>query len=307
VRAVAAAILFLIVATRTAPAADAEAVRRGEYLFHAAGCAGCHTEKTGPGKGDRGPLAAGGRRLKTPFGVFYGPNITPDPVHGIGRWSDADFIRALREGVAPDGRHYYPVFPYASFTLMNEHDMLDLKAYLFSLPPVAKPNVPHEVRFPFGFRFLLGFWKRLYFAPGPFRPDPARDTAWNRGAYLTNALGHCGECHTPRDRLGGLRRDRWLAGTRDGPDGEAVPNLTPDRETGLGAWSAGDIAEVLASGMTRDGDFVGGAMGEVADNTARLAEDDRRAIVVYLRGLPPIHNPVKAKKKGKTARRDPEW
>ena len=146
---------------------------------------------------------AGGAALLTPFGTFYGPNITPDPDHGIARWSDADFIRAMREGTAPDGRHYYPAFPYTSFTLMTDEDLLALKAYIFTLPPAAVPSRPHDLSFPFGFRGLMWTWKLLYLAPGPFVPDPARDADWNRGAYLVEGVGHCGECHTPRGFLGG--------------------------------------------------------------------------------------------------------
>jgi len=224
---VAALFIFLIAGAAWAqPAPDL--VRRGAYVFAAAGCISCHTDFKNKGK----PLA-GGRALKTPFGTFYGPNITPDPVYGIGRWSDADFIRALREGVSPSGDDYFPVFPYTAFSQMTDGDMVAMKAYIFSLPAVARPNRAHDVPAPFRWRFLQRFWKWLYFAPGPYRPDPVRGAEWNRGAYLVRALVHCGQCHTPRNALGALDRDRWLAGADDGPDGEGTPNITPHRESGL--------------------------------------------------------------------------
>ncbi len=272
--------------------ADAPDPARGKYLLAAGGCAACHTDKKNKGR----PLA-GGRALKTPFGVFFTPNITPDKKTGIGNWSDADFVRALRHGVAPDGSHYFPAFPYPSYTRMTERDMLDLKAYLFTLAPVVQANKPHQLKTPFGWRFLVGFWKTLYFTPGPLVPEPRKDDVWNRGAYLVRALGHCGECHTPRDALGGPKRGMELAGTDAGPEGGVIPNITPDEETGIGRWSAGDIASLLESGLMPDADYVGGQMGEVVDeNTGRLTDADRRAIVAYLRALDPVRNPVKRKK-----------
>jgi mono/diheme cytochrome c family protein len=288
--------LMVAAAALTAPpsafGATADPVR-GKYVLAAAGCAACHTDKKNKGR----PLA-GGRALKTPFGVFYSPNITPDPVHGIGRWSDADFVRALRHGRAPDGGHFFPAFPYPSYTAMNERDMLDLKAHLFTLPPVAQPNKPHDLTPPFGWRFLVSFWKLLYFTPGPYRPDPAKGDEWNRGAYLVRALGHCGECHTPRDPLGGKKPGMELAGTESGPEGGIIPNITPDKDTGIGGWRDRQLADFLESGMQPDGDYVGGAMGEVIDeNTGRLTDADRRAIIAYLKSLPPVRHKVEKKKK----------
>ncbi|HEX6979621.1 MAG TPA: cytochrome c [Alphaproteobacteria bacterium] len=287
-----AAASVLAFAACTLPAAaqspDHEAVRRGEYLFNAGGCFGCHTDVKGGG-----PPLAGGRPLHTPFGTFYGPNITPDPDHGIGRWTEADFIRAMRQGIRPDGAHYYPVFPYTSFTGMTDGDLRDLWAYLRSVPPVARPNRAHEVRFPFSLRPLLTVWKWLNFTPGPFSLDDTQPPDVNRGAYLVRAVAHCGECHTPRDALGGPDSSRLLAGTSDGPDGERVPNITPHPETGIGAWSTADLLDVLKLGMTPDGDFVGGSMGEVVRNTtSKLSDDDLRAVVAYLKSLPPVENRV---------------
>ncbi len=267
--------------------ADPAQIERGAYIFAAADCGACHTNVK-----EKGPLLAGGRPLATPFGTFYSPNITPDPETGIGRWTDADFVRALREGVSPDGSHYFPAFPYPSFTGMTDQDMLDLKAYIFSLPPVVQPDREHEIDFPFGWRFSVWFLKQLNFTEGPFAPEPARSAEWNRGAYLVEALAHCGECHTPRGWLGGLDRAAAYSGTTDGPDGEKVPNITPDPETGLGTWSATDVIRLLRTGQLPDGDFVGSVMGEVVENgTSKLTDADRAAIAAYLAGLPSIGNP----------------
>lgn len=273
----------------SAPAmAQSEVLERGAVLFAAAGCANCHTDRK-----NEGELLAGGRSLITPFGTFYAPNITPDPEHGIGDWSDEDFIRALREGVAPDGSHYFPSFPYTSYTNMTDEDMLAIKAYIFSLEPVAQEARPHELDFPYSQRWALPFWKWLHFEPGPKplaegAPDDVR-----RGAYLVEAVSHCGECHTPRDRLGGLDRSMWLAGSTDGAEGEKVPNITPDAATGIGDWSVDDITFLLGMGLLPDGDVVGSTMWEVvSDGTDQLSAEDQEAIAAYLMALPPIeHRP----------------
>jgi mono/diheme cytochrome c family protein len=287
-RAAAAAILLMLAAGPGRAADSGDIVARGAYLFTAAGCAGCHTDIAHQGA----PLA-GGRALKTPFGTFYGPNITADKTAGIGAWTDADFIAALGHGQAPDGSNLYPVFPYTSFTRMTEADALAIKAYIFSLPPVAQANRPHEVPFPFSWRFTLTFWKWLEFDPGVFQPRADRDQQWNRGAYLVQALGHCGECHTPRDWLGGLEDSVALSGTPTGPDGAKVPNLTGDPATGLGTWTAQQVATVLKIGLLPNGDVVGAAMGEVVNRgTSKLTDEDRAAIAAYLKSLPPIVNPA---------------
>jgi len=272
-------------------AAEPDAAKRGKYVFDAAGCLGCHTKKDGK------PLA-GGRRLRTPFGDYYSPNITPQPEHGIGGWSSTDFKRALREGLAPDGSHYFPVFPFPSYTGITDADIADLWAYLKTVPPVDQANRPHDTKPPFGARIFVAAWKTLNFKPGPFKPDPNLSEQMNRGAYLVDVIGHCGECHTPRNAVGGLQRDRWLAGNPDGPEGDLVPNITPDRETGIGRWTDDDLDSLFRMGMIPDGDFVGGGMAEVVENTtAHLNESDLRAVIAYLRALPPIRHKVESKKK----------
>jgi mono/diheme cytochrome c family protein len=258
-------------------------VARGAYLANAADCETCHTDKE-----HHGQPYAGGRALATPFGTFYSPNITPDPETGIGSWSEAQFLRALRLGVRPDGANYFPVFPYPSFTKITDQDARAIKAYLFSLPAVRQANRTHDVSFPFSWRFLQTGWKLLFFNPGPFRPAPERSAAYNRGAYLVTALAHCGECHTPRNWFGAMESDRFLAGNPNGPDGKRVPNITSDPKTGIGKWSEDEIVGLLTDGHTPEFDFVSGAMGEVVTTTARLSEEDRRAIAVFLRSVPAV-------------------
>jgi mono/diheme cytochrome c family protein len=289
-----AGVVGLMVLAHASGAAAASDIERGQYVLNAGGCITCHTDKVTLKA--KGPVLGGGREIKTPFGVFYSPNITPDRDHGIGRWSEADFVRAMREGRSPEGRHYYPAFPYTSFTRISDRDLKALWAYLRTVPPVARANKPHKLRFPFSQRFGLGFWKWLYFRPGPYRPDSAKSAEWNRGAYLVTALGHCGECHTPRTALGGLEHDRWLAGSAGGPVGKA-PNITPDKPTGIGDWSAADIVSALKIGMLPDGDFVGAEMADVVEyDTSRLTGADLKAIAAYLKSLPAVHNDVSKKK-----------
>ena len=267
--------------------AESDPVARGAYVMRAAGCFACHTDLK-----NAGPPLAGGRALETPFGTFFTPNITPHPDHGIGAWTDSDFIRALREGVSPDGSHYFPAFPYTSYVGMTEPDILDLKAYLFAQPPVARANTPHDIDFPFGFRPLLGLWKALYFDGAVVAEAPGKDEAWHRGAYLVEHLGHCGECHTPRNMLGGLDRDRPMAGNPRGPDGDKVPNITPHPTDGLGDWSTSDLTWFLKTGFFPDGDFAGGAMTDVVEHgTGHLTDADLAAIAAYLRSLPPLVGP----------------
>ena len=246
----------------------------------AGGCVACHTE-------DRKDAAifAGGRALKTPFGTFYGPNLTPHPQAGLGRWTEADFLRAMRDGVRPDGAHYYPAFPYPSFTRITDRDLADLWAYLRSLPPSSRANQAHDLPFPLRWRYPIGAWKWLFFTPGPFVSDPRRAPDVDRGAYLVEALGHCGECHTPRNLFGAVKRDRALAGGK-GPTGKDVPNLTPTR---LKKWSDAEFREFLQTGITPEFDSADEAMAEVVRNTtSRLTPADLAALMAYLRALPPL-------------------
>ena len=275
-----AAFAVLLAALQGGAFAQGDA-KRGGYLAKAAGCVGCHTEV----KKDATPYA-GGRALKTPFGVFYGPNITPHPDAGLGRWKEADFVQAMRLGLRPDGAHYFPAFPYPSFTRIADADLRDLWSYLRSLPQSARPSQAHDLRFPFGWRFLVTFWKWLFFSPGPFAADLARTPLLQRGATLVEALGHCGECHTARNFLGGPKRDRALAGAAKGPEGDRIPNLTPAR---LKKWSDAELKGFLQTGLTPEGDVVGETMGEVIRNTtAELTPPDLAAMIAYLRSLPAI-------------------
>lgn len=272
---------------RIAPAgissADPGAVARGEYLVTAANCAGCHTDKD-----HGGARFAGGKPVYTPFGEFYSRNITPDPDHGIGTWSDRDFLTALRTGISPAGAHYFPVFPFTSFTWMTDRDILDIKAYLFSQPPAPAVNRPHDVMFPFDMRIMMAPWRALYFREGPFVPAAGQGVEWNRGAYLATAVVHCPECHTPRNLLGASESDRAFAGAPVyGPGHNYAPNITSDPRDGIGSWSLDDVTTLLSLGMTPKGDFVAGPMAEVVDGTAKLTNADRRAIAVFIKSLPP--------------------
>ncbi|MBM3566163.1 MAG: cytochrome c, partial [Alphaproteobacteria bacterium] len=184
--------------------------------------------------------------------------------------------------------------PFTAFAGLTERDLRDVKAYIFTLPPVARPNTPHDVPFPFNLRLGAMAWKWLYFRPAEIKDDPARDKTWNRGRYLVEAAGHCAECHTRRDRLGGLKREGWLAGSADGAEGKPAPNITPDKATGIGGWSESDLAYFLKTGTLPDGDVAGGLMGEVIEHgTGRLSDDDRRAMAAYLKSLTPVANKVR--------------
>jgi mono/diheme cytochrome c family protein len=271
----------------------------GRTMFLIGGCTSCHaTPADDPEKVERTKLG-GGLALKSPFGTFYAPNISPDPTDGIGDWSEADFVNALTKGTSRRGRHLFPAFPYTSYQHMTLDDARDLFAYLKTLPPVAGRAHRHEIGFPFNIRRLVGLWKLLYFSGGPFTPDPTQSAQRNRGAYLVNGPGHCAECHSPRNRLGAIIESERFAGG-PAPDGKGfVPNITP---TGLGhwgndgvAWSAKDIASFLGDGMNPAGDYVGGTMAEVIRNTSQLSAADREAIAAYIVSLPPRQGPVRPK------------
>lgn len=249
---------------------------RGERIFNIGGCASCHAAPDAAGEARL--VLAGGRRFATDFGVFVAPNVSPGPA-GIGDWSLEAFADALMAGVAPDGRHYYPAFPYTSYARMRPADVADLWAFIRTLPPSDAASAPHELSFPFTIRRGLGLWKRLYLDPAPVAGAPD-----DPGRYLAEGPGHCGECHTPRDAFGGPDLARWLGGAPN-PDGKGrIPNVTP----GELSWSAVDIAEYLKSGFTPDYDVVGGSMADVVKNTSRLSDADRAAIAGYLKSVPPV-------------------
>jgi mono/diheme cytochrome c family protein len=283
---VAAVLVWLLVPFPTTPPSvevtgDAE---RGAYVLRMGGCASCHTDSA-----NQGAFLAGGRSLATPFGTFYTSNITPDPETGIGGWSTGEFVQAMTKGVAPEGHDYYPAFPYTSYANMTVQDLADLKAYLDTVEPVANPVPPHELEFPYSLRPLLKPWKAIFFREDGIEPDPNQSASWNRGAYLVRGPSHCGECHTPRNPLGARDESRQLAGTRDGPDGKPVPNITPDPEAGIGGWSPTDITFALQTGILPDGDVLGGAMSEVVrDSTGHLTQEDRTAIAEYLLSVAPL-------------------
>jgi mono/diheme cytochrome c family protein len=280
--------------TATSPAIALSAhtpdLANGQELFNVGGCASCHAV---PKQEDRLKLG-GGLAISSPFGTFYAPNISPDPTDGIGRWSEADFVHAVTRGVSPDGTHYFPAFPYTTYAHAKLTDVQDLFAYLKTLPPVSGKSRAHDVSFPFDIRRDIGVWKLLFFDDRTFAPDPSRSAQWNRGAYLVNAFGHCAECHSPRNVLGGIVASQRFAGGPD-PEGHGfVPNIT---EKGLSDWSESDLSYFLETGQTPDGDSAGGSMAAVIRNISQLSKDDRADIVNYIKSLPPVDGPPKPPKK----------
>jgi mono/diheme cytochrome c family protein len=253
----------------------------GETMFNIGGCASCHAT---PKQEDHRRLG-GGLALETPFGTFRVPNISSDARHGLGAWSEADFINAMLRGVGRSGEHLYPAFPYTSYQRMRLEDVRDLFAFLKTLPAEATPSAPHDLGFPFNVRRGLGLWKLLYLDGKPFAPDPAGSAMLSRGAYLVEGPGHCAECHSPRDLFGGIVPARRFAGGVDAEGKGWVPNITPHAD-GLATWSDKDIAYLLESGITPDSDSVGSTMADVATNTAKLSGDDRAAMAAYLKSLP---------------------
>jgi mono/diheme cytochrome c family protein len=275
-------------------------IANGRTMFNAGGCASCHAvPNKDPDKVDPTRLG-GGLALPCPFGTFYVPNISPDQRDGIGGWSEADFVTALWDGTAPDGSHLFPAFPYTSFRHMQLNDVRDLFAYLKTLPAVPGKVRPPDLQFPFSIRRMVGVWKLLYLRGGPFVPDPSQSAQWNRGAYLVRGAGHCAECHSPRNVLGGIIESERFAGGPS-PDGNGwVPNITP---AGLGHsplgdihWTEDDITSFLGDGMNPVGDFAGGGMAEVIRNTSLLSHDDRAAMAAYIVSLPPRTGPEPPKK-----------
>lgn len=262
----------------------------GRTVFFAAGCASCHATPTEDGKVPKGEAKlrlGGGLALETPFGTFRAPNISPDPTHGIGDWDRLDFVNAVLRGVAPDGAHYYPAFPYLSYQRMTMGDAIDLKAFMDTLPPVATRSPSHDLPAPLRVRRGLGLWKALYMDYRPFAPDPDATDRMNRGAYLVEGPGHCGECHTPRTALGAPIAGRAYAGA-PAPEGDGrVPNITPHAD-GIGGWSVEDVATALETGLLPEFESFGGSMVAVQENMAELPASDREAIAAYLKSLEPL-------------------
>jgi len=267
------------------------ALANGETLFNIGGCANCHAT---PGQDDRLKLG-GGLALRSPFGTFKVPNISSDPKAGIGSWSELQFANAILKGIGRNNEHLYPSFPYTSYQRMSLGDVRDLYAFLKTVPPETTPSEPHELPFPFNFRRSLGIWKLLFLDGKPFTPDPARDAAYNRGAYLVEGPGHCAECHSARNILGGIKPSERFAGGTD-PDGQGwVPNITP-HPNGIAAWSVRDIEFLLETGLTPNSSAVGSGMAAIIRGTSKLTTEDRRAMAVYLKALPARAGSKPAKK-----------
>jgi mono/diheme cytochrome c family protein len=292
--AIGGAVFWVLTVPETVPASALPAhvpdVVNGQTMFHAGGCASCHAI---PRQDDRTRLG-GGRALRSPFGTFYAPNISPDRNEGIGAWSEADFVTAMVKGSAPDGRHYFPSFPYTSYQRMTYADLRDLFAYIKTLPAVQGRVRDHELPFPFNIRRLVGGWKWLFLDGEKFAPDKTKSARWNRGAYLVNGPGHCAECHSPRNLLGAIVPGLRLAGGPDFEDDGWIPNITGKR---LGDWSEKDFAYFLRTGMLPDGDAVGSTMVFVIRNTSQLSDGDLAAMAEYLKSLPIVEGPPRPEKK----------
>lgn len=270
--------LALCSAVASAAEPSPELIAYGKSLVEAGDCAGCHTA-------DPAKPFAGGKRIDTPFGAIYAPNLTPDRDTGIGAWLDADFTRALRTGTAPDGSLYYPAFPYPYFTHMTKDDTLAIRAYLGTVAPVVSRNKPPELRWPFGYRGLMRAWNLLFFTPGLFEPDQSKSAAWNRGGYLVTGLGHCGACHTPKNYFGADKSAQALSGSALG--GWYAPRLDGAARAGLQSWSADDITEYLQSGRNAKSHADGPMAEVIVNSTSKMSDADVRAMAVYLKSLPP--------------------
>lgn len=275
----AAVLLWPATPARAVPAhaASPELIARGAYVATAADCIACHTV-------EGGPAYAGGRAFKLPFGTIYSPNITPDRETGIGAWSDGEFLRAVRHGVGRNGEELYPAFPYTSYARMSDADALAVKAYLFSLAPVRHKTRANALAFPFNQRPLMRFWKLLFFRTGDFRSQPDKGADWNRGAYLVEVLGHCGECHTPRNLLYGFSGKRLAGETMQG---WTAWNITSDARHGVGGWRADEIVAYLGGGYAPGRGVASGPMKEAIDySLSKLTPADRMAMAVYLKSVP---------------------
>jgi mono/diheme cytochrome c family protein len=254
---------------------SAEQLARGSYLAALGGCYACHTVRGGA-------AYAGGLEMQTPFGTFVTSNITPDPEHGIGRWSADDFWRAMHEGRGRDGAYLYPAFPYTNYTRVTREDSDAIHAYLMSVAPVAQPEREHALRFPYNLRPLLAAWRALYFEPGVHRNDPARPAEWNRGAYLVQGLGHCNACHATRNVLGAVSTEAGHAGGLIPLQNWYAPSLSSSREAGLGDWALQDIVELLGSGISTRGAATGPMAAVVQHSLQKLTREDLTAMAAYL-------------------------
>ncbi len=263
---------------------------QGALVFYASGCSSCHSAPKASGAALL--VLSGGREFPSPFGTFYAPNISSDVIAGIGDWSVVDLANALLHGTSPEGQHYYPAFPYTSYTRMAAEDVRALYAYLLSLPASEQPNRDHELSWFLRWRLAARVWKWLFFSAGEFQQHPEQSPLWNRGAYIVKALGHCGDCHTPRTVFGALRADLAYAGNTLGPEDELVPNITPHDGTGIGDWSRDDLKLFLEFGELPDGEYAAGSMDPVIEGLQHLTPDDRDALIDYLRALPPIENRI---------------
>lgn len=274
--------------------AHAPDLANGELVFYAGGCTSCHAA---PGsKGDDRLKLAGGLELRTDFGTFRVPNISPDRETGIGGWSTLDFANAVLRGVSPTGAHLYPAFPYPSYARMRTEDVIDLKAFMDTLPAVPNRVAGHDLGFPFNIRRGVGLWKRLYLSDAPVLALADASDVVRRGQYLSEGPGHCGECHTSRDALGGLKTSLWFAGAPN-PEGRGtIPNITPG-PGGLD-WSERDIVESFKTGFKPDFDTLSGSMSEVQENLAHLPDADLQAIAAYLKAVPPLPDAVPKKSAG---------
>ncbi|MFC5385327.1 c-type cytochrome [Aquamicrobium segne] len=259
---------------------DAE---RGLRMFHASGCASCHAQENA--QGDARFQLVGGVELKTPFGTFVAPNISQDTENGIGGWTLDEFAAAMLEGVSPDGQHYYPAFPYPSYARMKPQDIADLFAFMQTLPAVEGKAKGHDLTFPFNLRRGIGLWKLLNMNNQKMVELADASDAVLAGQYLVEGPGHCGECHTPRNFMGGTDTSQWLAGAIAAEGEGVIPNITPGARS-FGDWSAGDIASYFETGFTPDYDSVGGSMVAVQMNMAELTKQDREAIAAYLKAIP---------------------
>jgi mono/diheme cytochrome c family protein len=266
--------------TLAGPAANGDLVKRGEYLTRAADCAACHTA-------DKSRPFAGGLPISTPFGTIVTPNITPDPDTGIGQWTDADFLRAMHEGIGKGGERLYPAFPYTAYTRVTDQDVLAIRAYLNTLAPIHYTPPANSLKFPFNQRWLMVFWNMFNFNEGRFVPDPKQSAEWNRGAYLVEGLAHCEECHTPRNFMQGLKSSARFAGAVQA--GWHAFNITPDKTSGVGDWRNDELVSYLSTGAAPGRANAAGPMGEVvANSTQYLRPVDLRSIVVFLSSVPPV-------------------